>query len=55
MPSLGAAVAAMLVGWVIDDMVQPFLGLGPTLLISFVASAIVFFMAREWLLDLRGR
>jgi hypothetical protein len=55
MPSLGAAVAAMLAGWVIDDIVQPVLGLGPTLFLSFVASTIVFFMARKWLLDLRGR
>lgn len=55
MPTLGASMAALLAGWMIDDLLQPFLGLGATLLLSLVGSTIVFFMARKWLLDLRGR
>jgi hypothetical protein len=53
MPSLGAALVAMLAGWMIDDVCQPFLGLGPTLMLSFVGSSLVFFFARKWLKSLR--
>jgi len=55
MPSLGAAVVASVAGWVIDDIAQPFLGTGLTLLVSFVASTVIFFVARKWLVDLRGQ
>jgi hypothetical protein len=55
MPSLGAAVIASVAGWIIDDMAQPFLGTGLTLFVSFVASTLVFFVARKWLMDLRGQ
>ena len=51
---IGAGLVASLVGWVFDDLVQPFLGLGPTLLLSFVLSTVVFFVARRWLTELRG-
>lgn len=53
MPSLGATLAAMLAGWAIDDMLQPYLGLGLTLFISALGSTAVFFVARKWLKDLR--
>jgi len=55
MVSLGAALVASVAGWVIDDLAQPFLGNGPTLVLSFVLSTIVFFAARRWLNDLRGQ
>lgn len=55
MPSIGASVAALLAGWLIDEVFQPFLGSGVTLLLSFVGSTVVFFIARKWLLDLRGQ
>ena len=55
MPSIGAGLAAMLVGWMIDGLFEPYLGAGATLLLSFVGSTIVFFIARKWLKDLRGR
>ncbi len=55
MVSLGAALAAMLAGWIIDDALQPYFGLGPTLILSFVVSTVVFFMTRRWLLEMRGR
>ena len=54
MPSIGAGVAASLVGWVIDDLLRPFLGTGVTLVISLAISTFVFYFARKWLLDLRG-
>lgn len=55
MPSLAAGVVASLAGWILDDMLQPYLGLGATLLVSLVGSALIFFYARKWLTDLRGR
>ncbi|HUL79867.1 MAG TPA: hypothetical protein VL691_21560 [Vicinamibacteria bacterium] len=55
MPSLGGAVAALLAGWIIDDLAQPYLGAGVTLVLSFVSSTVVFFIARKWLIELRGR
>jgi hypothetical protein len=53
--SLGAALVASLAGWVIDDLFQPYLGFGVTLVLSLVASSLAFFYARRWLLELRGQ
>jgi len=53
MPSLGAGVAAMLVGWIVDEVLQPFLGMGFTLMVSFVVSTVAFFFVRKWLKELR--
>jgi hypothetical protein len=53
--SLTAGLVASLAGWVIDDLFRPYLGTGATLLLSVVASSLVFFYARRWLIDLRGR
>jgi hypothetical protein len=39
----------------IDELLQPYLGVGATLLLSLVASTLIFFYARRWLTDLRGR
>jgi hypothetical protein len=55
MPSIGAGLAALLAGWVADGLLQPYLGTGVTLLPSFAVSTVVFFVARRWLLELRGR
>ena len=55
MPALGASLAAMLAGWMIDGLLQPFLGVGPTLMLSFAVSTVVFFVALKWLKELRGR
>ena len=54
MPSLGAGLAASFAGWIIDDLLQPYLGMGPTLIVSLVCSTLVFFFARKWLIELRG-
>ena len=55
MPYIGAALAASILGWWIDDLLQPYLGTGVTLAVSFVCSTAVFFIVRNWLLDLRGQ
>ncbi len=55
MPSLVAAAVASLAGWVLQDLLQPYLGLGLTLVLTLVASTLVFFYVRRWLVDLRGR
>ena len=54
MPTLGATMAAMVAGWLIDAALEPLLGTGVTLTLSLGASTIVFFAAKKWLKDLRG-
>ena len=54
MTSLGAGLAAMLAGWMIDAALEPYLGMGLTLVLSFAGSTVVFFLARKWLKELRG-
>jgi uncharacterized membrane protein YdjX (TVP38/TMEM64 family) len=53
LPSIGAGVVAIFAGWIIDDMLQPLLGMGLTLLVSFAGSTVIFFVARKWLRELR--
>ncbi len=55
MPSLVAAATASLAGYVLDDLVQPYLGTGMTMLLTLVASTLIFFYVRRWLVDLRGQ
>jgi fucose permease len=50
---IGAGLVAILVGWIIDTLFQPYLGTGATLMLSFVVSSVAFFMARKWLNELR--
>jgi hypothetical protein len=51
---IGAGLAAILVGWVVDALFQSYLGTGATLLLSFVISTVAFFLARRWLNALRN-
>jgi len=46
-------VIAMLAGWIVDAMLEPFLGTGVTLVVSFVGSTVAFFFVRRWLKELR--
>lgn len=55
MPTLAAGLAASLAGWVLDDLFQPYLGMGVALVLSLVGSTSVFFYVRRWLVDLRGK
>lgn len=48
-------MAAMLAGYVIDDVLRPFLGTGLTVTLSLAGSTVVFFVAKKWLKDLRDR
>ena len=52
---IAGVLLGLLAGWIIDALVQPYLGVGLTLLISFVGSTVVFFFAQKGLKDLRGR
>ena len=54
-PSLMAAAVASLAGWFLDDLLQSHLGTGATLVLSLVASTLVFFYVRSWLVELRGK
>jgi hypothetical protein len=53
MPSIGASLVAMLAGWIIDGVLEPYLGTGATLVLSFTGSTVVFFAALRWLKGLR--
>ena len=55
MPSLAASIIASLAGYVIDAMVQPFLGLVPRIFIGIAVTVYVYVYARNWLRDLSGR
>ena len=55
MPSLAAAIAASLAGWILDGLFEQYLGMGATLVLSFVVSTLTFFYVRRWLVELRGR
>ena len=55
MPSVVAAAVASLAGWVLDDLLRPYLGMGVTLVLTLVASTLMFFYVRRWLVDLRGK
>jgi membrane associated rhomboid family serine protease len=55
MPSLAAGLLASLAGWMISDLIQPYLGTVPAIIGSSVCSLIVFFAARRWLITLRGK
>jgi hypothetical protein len=54
-PTIGASVAASLAGWLVDGLIQPVFDTGVALILSLVVSTVVFFLARRWLIDLRGR
>ncbi len=53
MPAIGASLAAIVAGWVIDGVFEPYLGVGMTLLLSFAGSTLVFFVALRRLKNLR--
>jgi hypothetical protein len=55
LPTLAAALAASLAGWMIEDVTQPYLGLAIAMVLSLACSTAIFFAARRWLTDLRGQ
>ena len=54
MPSIAAGLVASVAGWLIDDVVQPYLGVGARVVLSLVCTTVIFFVARRWLIQLRG-
>jgi hypothetical protein len=46
-------MAAMIAGWMIDSLLDPWLGDSVTFVVSLVASTVVFFLMRNWLRQLR--
>jgi hypothetical protein len=54
-PSLAAGLVASVAGWMIESVVQPYLGTGFTVMLSLVCSTVLFVVARKWLIDLRSR
>ena len=55
MPSLAAGLVASVAGWLIDDLVQPYMGAGARVVLSLVCTTVIFFVARRRLTGLRGR
>ncbi|MCX6553237.1 MAG: hypothetical protein NTY02_19910 [Acidobacteria bacterium] len=55
MPYLAAAIVASLAGWAIDALIEPYLSMGTTFVVSGACSTVIFFIVRQWLIDLRGR
>jgi len=53
MPSLAAALIASIGSWLIDAIVESFLGFEARLFLSLIDSALIYFYARRWLLQLR--
>jgi len=54
-PSLAAGLVASLAGWLIDDLVHPYMGVGARVVLSLVCTTVIFFVARRRLAGLRGR
>ena len=54
MPTLMAGLAASIAGWLIEDAIQPYLGIAGGAGVSLVVSTIVFLRLRRWLRDLRN-
>jgi hypothetical protein len=54
-PSLAAGLVASVAGWLIDDVVHPYMGVGARVVLSLVCSTVIFVVARRWLRQLRGR
>ena len=53
MPSLAAALIASIGSWMIDSMVESFLGFEGRIFLSLIDSTIIYVYARRWLLQLR--
>ena len=53
MPSLAAALIASIGSWMIDSMVESFLGFEARIFLSLIDSTLIYFYARQWLLRLR--
>lgn len=53
MPSIAAAIIASLVGWMIDAVIEPFMGIEARIFIGLITSTFIYYYARNWLRNLR--
>ncbi len=53
-PTLMAGLAGSVVGWMVEDLTQPYLPLPIRALLGLAAATAVFFLVRNWLRELRG-
>lgn len=53
MLTLAASVAAVLAGWAVDALLDPWLDVGPEMLVSLAVTTVVFVVVRQWLKRLR--
>lgn len=53
MPTLAAAMVASIVSWMIDAVIEPYLGIGTRIFISLIDSTFVYFYFRRWMINLR--
>lgn len=53
MPSIAAAIIASLAGWMIDAIIEPFMGIGGRIFVGLVTSTFIYVYARNWLKKLR--
>jgi len=53
MPSLAAALAASIVSWMIDAVIEPYFGIGTRIVVSLIDSTLVYFYFRRWMINLR--
>lgn len=51
--TLAASVAAVLAGWAVDALLDPWLDAGPEMLVSLAVTTMVFVVVRQWLKRLR--
>ena len=53
MPSLAAALIASIAGWVIDALIEPFVGIEVRILVGLVDGILIYYYARQKLVNLR--
>lgn len=54
MSTLLAILVSAVVGWLVETSVRGLLGLGNSIVVSFVRSGVAFVFAKRFLLELRG-
>jgi membrane protein implicated in regulation of membrane protease activity len=54
MPTIGAAIAASIAAWLVDELISSFAGTPVRVLVNLVLSVLVFVFVKRWLRELRG-
>jgi hypothetical protein len=53
-PTLLAMLIASLVAWLVESPVRAMLGIGASMFVSFAVGTVAFFLAKQFVSDLRG-